>query len=88
MADVAITLRHLLAVVVVVPLLGCSAQALKRTGYETLHNISDIQNDKDPKYDPSPRPSFETYQQQREEILREQRPEPPAPIAPASPVLR
>lgn len=53
-------------------LLGCSTQALKRTGYEALNNISDIQNEKDPRYGPGQRPSFETYQQRREEILRDQ----------------
>ncbi len=79
--------RNLTAIIALVSFLGCSSQALKRTGYETLHNISDIRNDKDPKYDPGQRPSFETYQQQREETLREKTPDSGVPIIPAPQVI-
>jgi hypothetical protein len=75
------------AAAVFLSLLGCSKDALMRTGYETLHNISDERNDGDPRYDPV-RPDFENYQRQREEALREQRPDgsaPPAPARPAEP---
>ena len=75
----------LTAVVALLSLIGCSKRVLEQTGYETLHNISDVQNDKDPRYDPGPRPSFEIYQQQREELLREQRPEAPATVLPVPP---
>lgn len=78
--------KFLTATVVVSLLAGCSPQALKRTGYETLHNVSDIQNDGDPKYDPGQRSSFETYQQQREETLRGKPQDSGAPIVPDPPV--
>lgn len=48
---------------------GCSAQALKRAGYETLHNISDTRNEDDPKYEQARRTDFEVYSRQREETL-------------------
>lgn len=57
---------------------GCTAEIAKRTGYETLHNVSDIQNDANPKYDPGPRPAYDVYRDQREQILRPA-PEPPLP---------
>ena len=68
-------------------LLGCSKEAVMRSGYETLHNISDSKNDGDPRYDPD-RPAYGDYQRQREEILREERPDGsamPAPARPAEP---
>jgi len=80
-------LRGCVAVAAALSLPGCSKETLKRTGYETLHNISDSENDGDPNYDPD-RPAFDTYQHQREEILREQRPDEgamPVPSRPAEP---
>lgn len=79
------TLRCVIATLAVSVLLGCSGQALKRAGYESLHNISDRRNADDPKYDPGQRPSFETYQQRREEILREERPATDQPLTPPTP---
>jgi hypothetical protein len=52
---------------------GCSKEALQRTGYETLHNISDSKNDIDPGYD-ADRPAFDEYERQQEQILRGQPP--------------
>jgi hypothetical protein len=63
----------LVAAAAVGSLHGCSKEALKRTGYETLHNISDSKNDGDPRYE-SERTDFETYQRRREEVLPDQRP--------------
>jgi hypothetical protein len=60
---------------------ACTGQALKQTGYETLHNISDLKNDRDPNYDPSQRPSYEVYQQQRQELLH---PPQTVPVNPAA----
>ena len=68
------------------PLSGCSRQLVQQTGYETLHNVSDRENERDPNYDPGPRPSYDLYRQRREEILREQRPPvaAPTPLVPAA----
>ena len=52
----------------VLSLAGCSKEALQRTGYETLHNISDAENDIDPGYN-AERPAFDEYQRQRQEAL-------------------
>jgi hypothetical protein len=79
-------LRFVIATAVA-SLIGCSKEALTRTGYETLHNISDSKNDIDPRYEPD-LPAFDDYQRQREEILREQRPDEgamPVPSRPAEP---
>jgi hypothetical protein len=65
-------MRWMIGAVAVLSFPGCSKESLKRTGYETLHNISDSENDGDPRYD-ADRPAFDTYRRQREEILREQR---------------
>ena len=71
----------LLALLAVVP--ACSKEALRRGSYETLHNVSDQQNEIDPRYEPD-RQSYDTYRQRREEILR---PElaPVMPDLPATP---
>lgn len=72
-----------IATICICTIIGCSGQSLKRSGYETLRNISDLQNQDDPRYDPGPRPGgFETYQQQREELLH---PQQPAIMIPATP---
>jgi hypothetical protein len=68
----------LLAVALAVP--ACSKEALMRGSYETLHNISDQQNEIDPKYEPD-RPSYDVYRQQREQVLHPE----PAQGMPASP---
>ena len=57
----------LLAAALAVP--ACSKETLMRGSYETLHNISDQQNEVDPRYE-ADRPSYEVYRQQREELLR------------------
>jgi hypothetical protein len=77
-------LCRLLVAAAALPLLGCSKEAVMRSGYETLHNISDSRNDIDPKYDAS-RPAFDNYRRQREEFLREQRPDESAKPVPARP---
>jgi len=69
----------LLSLVLLVP--ACSKEALMRGSYETLHNVSDIQNEIDPKYDPGPRPDYDVYRQQREELLHPA----PAPVVPTHP---
>jgi hypothetical protein len=74
--------RLLAAALLVVAAGGCSADAAKRAGYETLHNVSDQQNDGDPRYDPGPRPSYDVYRDQREQVLR---PAPGPPLVPVSP---
>lgn len=76
-------LTIVIATISICSIIGCSSQAVKRSGYETLRNISDIQNQDDPTYDPGPRPGgFETYQQQREELLHPQQPAPMIPTPP------
>ena len=57
----------LLAVALAAP--ACSKETLMRGSYETLHNVSDQQNEIDPRYEPY-RPSYDVYRQQREEVLR------------------
>jgi hypothetical protein len=64
---------------------GCSSEALMRTGYETLHNVSDTRNDGDPRYE-SERTDFETYRRRRGEALPDQRPGGSPPPVPRSPV--
>lgn len=56
----------LLATALAVP--ACSKETLRRGSYETLHNVSDQQNEIDPKYE-ADRPSYEVYRQQRQELL-------------------
>ena len=72
----------LLTLFAVVPA-ACSRHAVQSSAYETLHNISDTRNDLgDPREDPAPRPSYEVYRQQRDELLA-----PPTAPAPAVPPL-
>jgi hypothetical protein len=74
--------RRLVLAALACALCGCTADAAKRTGYETLHNISDTQNDGDPKYEAPPRPAYDVYRDQREQLLR---PAPEAPMLPPAP---
>ena len=51
-----------LSVVIVLPLFACSAESVKRTSYETLQNVQDIQCQKDLSVECPERESYDAYQ--------------------------
>lgn len=46
---------------------ACSSESLKRTGYETLKNVEEMQCEKDLTADCPERDSYETWQRKRQD---------------------
>ena len=55
-----------LAIMAVIP--GCSADTAKRTTYETLQNIREMECMKNPSLECGKRESYEDYQHKRKEL--------------------
>lgn len=60
-------LRVLVLAGVIVSIPACSAESLKRTGYETLQNIQETQCEKDLSAECPERESYEAYQRKIKE---------------------
>jgi hypothetical protein len=57
-----------LGVLVVCFLPGCGSELARRAAYETLQNVGQRQCERELSADCGERPSYETYQRQREEV--------------------
>jgi len=71
-------LRIRSTVAMLFPLGGCSAEAVKRTSFESLQTLRELQCSRDLSGNCPPRGSYEAYQRQRKVALDGGEAEPPA----------
>jgi len=61
--------RFILPLAVLITMSGCSAESLKRTGFETLQSYRQVQCERDPWSQCPQRDRYEDYQKERKKIM-------------------